>query len=285
MDTGNWRVSPYSLYARDYMPFDKLGFGLDTTPPGRALPADMREIAKAFGPVHAAHTPAHLPRVLYDRWRFMFSDAFRGARLPLAVFAVVALAALPAAGWFAVASSLILTLCYLGYAHDASWDVYYLEILPLFPFLTACGIWTVWVGLARRGKNLRRNVLSAMSPQAAVAAAVIALLWLLPARTDVVQARREQASRRAYQLAFSEAVAKLPDAHTIVFIRYAPRHFVHTSLIANHADLSSARTWFVYDRGAEDAELMGLAPERAPYLFDERSGTLTRLSDRASNSP
>jgi hypothetical protein len=100
-----------------------------------------------------------------------------------------------------------------------------------------------------------------------------------------VQARREQASRRAYQLAFSEAASTLPDARTIVFIRYSPRHFVHTSLIANHADLASARTWFVYDRGAEDAELMALAPDRVPYLFDERSGTLMRLSDRASNSP
>ena len=284
MDTGSWRVSPYSLYAKDYMPFDKLGFGLDSTPPGRALPPDMRDIAKAFGPVHAAHTPGHLPRVLYDRWQFMFTDAFRGNRLPLAIFAVVALVALPAAGWFAVASSLILTLCYLGYAHDASWDVYYLEILPLFPFLTACGIWTVWVSLARRGKDVRKNALSVVPPQAAFAAAVVAVLWLIPARSDVMQARREQASRRAYQLAFSEAVSTLPDARTIVFIRYAPRHFVHTSLIANQADLANARTWLVYDRGAEDAELMALAPNRVPYLFDEQSGSLRRLSDRASSS-
>ena len=98
-------------------------------------------------------------------------------------------------------------------------------------------------------------------------------------------ARREQASRRAYQLAFSEAVSKLPDARRIVFIRYAPRHFVHTSLIANHPDLANARTWLVYDRGAEDAELMAIAPDRIPYLFDEQSGSLTRLTDRASNSP
>jgi hypothetical protein len=34
----------------------------------------------------------------------------------------------------------------------------------------------------------------------------------------------------------------------------------------------------VYDRGAENARLMALAPERVPYLFDEATWTLQPLA-------
>src|SRR6185437_13463703 len=74
-------------------------------------------------------------------------DAYHGPRKGLALFALVALVVLPAAGWFAVVSSLLVTLAYLVYAHPAGWDLYYLEIMPLLPFLTACGIWAVWLSL------------------------------------------------------------------------------------------------------------------------------------------
>jgi hypothetical protein len=284
-DTGSWRVSPYSLYAREYMPFDKMGFGLDSAPAERSLPSDMQGMAKAFSPIHAKHTVDRLPSILYDRWHWMFVDAFRGNRLPLAVFAIIALAVLPYAGWFAIGSSLLLTLCYLGYAHDASWDLYYLEIIPLFPFLTACGIWGLWLALRRRGKGIRQNFPGAATAQAALAGLIMCALWLGPALGDVVVAQQQQATRRAYQAGFFDAAARLPEPHTIVFVRYAPWHSVHTSLIANHADLSGARTWFVYDRGAQNASLIALAPGRTPYLFDERAGTLQRLIGPASNSP
>jgi hypothetical protein len=284
-DTGSWRVSPYSLYARDYMPFDKMGFGLDPTPPERSLPLDMQGMAKVFAPIHATHTLDRLPSILYDRWHWMFVDAFRGNRLPLAIFALVSLAVVPYAGWFAIASSLLLTLCYLGYAHDASWDLYYLEIVPLFPFLTACGIWAVWLALARRGKDIRQSLRRTATAPAALAGLIVCALWLVPASAEIVSAQQQQATRRAYQAGFLNAAARLPESHTIIFIRYAPWHSVHTSLIANHADLSGARTWFVYDRGAENAALIALAPGRTPYLFDERAGTLERLIAPASSSP
>ncbi|MEO8910198.1 MAG: hypothetical protein ABI408_08225 [Gemmatimonadaceae bacterium] len=284
-DTGSWRASPYSLYARDYLPFDRMGFGLDTTPPLRSLPPDMQGMAKAFDPVHAKHTLDRLPNILYDRWHWMFVDAFRGNRLPLAIFAIVALAVLSGAGWFAIGSSLLLTLCYLGYAHDASWDLYYLEIIPLFPFLTACGIWAVWLALWRRGKDIRQDFPGTVPAQAALAGLIVCALWLVPASAEVLRAEQQQATRRAYQAGFFDAATRLPESHTIIFIRYAPWHSVHTSLIANHADLPGARTWFVYDRGPENASLAALSRGRTPYLFDERAGTLQRLTFPASSSP
>jgi hypothetical protein len=63
-----------------------------------------------------------------------------------------------------------------------------------------------------------------------------------------------------------------------VFIRYAPWHDIHRSLIANDADLPDAKTWFVYDRGVENAKLTALAPGRTPYLYDESSRMIGLLA-------
>jgi hypothetical protein len=60
-------------------------------------------------------------------------------------------------------------------------------------------------------------------------------------------------------------------------VRYEPNHNFHSSLIVNEPDLERARSWIVYDRGPENARLMRLAPDRAAYLFDEATHTLTAL--------
>ena len=274
--TGNWRETPYGLYSKMYFPFDVIGFGLDSTPPTRALPPDMQNFIKAFGPTHADHTIAHLPRILYERWQVMFDDAFSGLRIGLALFALVGLATLSAYGWFAVGGSLLLTLCYLAFAHPAGWDVYYLEILAIFPFLAANGIWAAWLALGKRAKA-RETEVGLVPAHAAFAGALLVLLLVVPARADIVRVQRELKRHRAFQSGFAARVQALDASPSIVFIRYIPNHNLNVSLIANRADLASARTWLVYDRGADDAKLAALAPNRVPYLYDEASGTLSRL--------
>jgi hypothetical protein len=64
----------------------------------------------------------------------------------------------------------------------------------------------------------------------------------------------------------------------IVFVRYSPTHQVHESLITNDPDLARARLWIVYDRGAENARLAALAPDRQTYLYDENTHSLTALA-------
>ena len=60
-----------------------------------------------------------------------------------------------------------------------------------------------------------------------------------------------------------------------MFVRYAPTHNPHASLVENDPDLSNAPVWVVYDRGpAENARLIALAPERQGYLFDEAAGRI-----------
>jgi hypothetical protein len=64
----------------------------------------------------------------------------------------------------------------------------------------------------------------------------------------------------------------------IVFVRYAASHNDGLSLVRNAPNLDEAPVWTVYDRGAENARLMALAPERVPYLFDEATWTLQPLA-------
>jgi hypothetical protein len=63
-----------------------------------------------------------------------------------------------------------------------------------------------------------------------------------------------------------------------VFVRYAENHIFHRSLISNPADLAAAPSWIVYDRGADNARLEALAPDRVPYLYIERGDSLQLLA-------
>ena len=274
--TGNWRETPYARYSKLYFPFDAMGFGFDSTPPLRQLPPDMKPFAAGFGPVHATHTPAHLPRVLFDDWKMMFVSVFRGNRVPLAIFAVLSLAALPVAGWFAIAGSFLLTVCYLAFAHPAAWDLYYVEIFPLLPFLTACGIWGALLAITARIDPRRR--LAITPPQAAVAAVAAAVVLLQPLQAEVMRAKRYELRNREHRAHFAATTALLPEPRTMVFIHYAPNHSVNDALVTNDADLAHAKTWLVHDLGVADTALLSKAPDRSPYLYDESSDVYYRLT-------
>jgi hypothetical protein len=88
--------------------------------------------------------------------------------------------------------------------------------------------------------------------------------------------RMESRATQAYQREIGALFASIPDARSIVFVRYAPTHNLHTSLIVNDPDLAHARRWIVYDRGADNVRLMRVAPERTPYLFDEATYSIAR---------
>ena len=271
---GDWRQSTYGAYARMYIPFDHPGFGTTDAKAERPLPPDMQEFTKQFVAVHATHTRDKLPTIFVDRWQALFNDAFRGWRLPLSLLALVGFVALGAEGWFAAGSAVVLTLLYLAYAHPAGWTIYYLEIFPLLPFLTALGIWTIASTLAsptlRVGPRLARD----WGPRQALGTAFVFLALLWPTTHEVRYARRLEAAIQSYHLDFRQRTAEIPDKRAIVFVRYAPWHNVHTSLIANDPDLADARLWVVYDRGAENVKLAALAPDRAAYVYDEGTRAL-----------
>ena len=278
---GDWRTAPYQEYSRIYFPFDDVGFGLNAARPQRPLPPDMQQFTQLMGQPHAFHTPDRLPAIFLDRWHALFADALGGWRASLALFAIIGLAVLGAPGWFAVASAVLLTAVYLAFAHPTTWMVYYLEIFPLVPFLTALGIGTVASALVSPNARIGRRLARDWGPRQALGAFLVTVALLWPTTYGVLRARNLQAAVQSYHLWFERRIATIPDQRAIVFIRYGPRHNVHHSLIANDPDLAHARLWIVYDRGPANRQLAALAPDRATYLFDEASGSLMRLTRTA----
>ncbi|MBW8772938.1 MAG: glycosyltransferase family 39 protein, partial [Gemmatimonadetes bacterium] len=65
--TGKWTVSPLSEYTATYLPWDRLGFAIDSSAPRRPPAADFAPIATHLLAVHRDHTLARLPATLLER--------------------------------------------------------------------------------------------------------------------------------------------------------------------------------------------------------------------------
>jgi len=261
--TGDWRIMPYTLYAREYAPADAVGFGFDSTPPRRALPPDMERMATIFEGIHRGHTVAALPAILWRRIRTVANGQWRKGRVVLLPLALLGALALPAEGLFALATGGLLLLGYLAFGYDSRWGVYYLEIQPVLAFAAAVGLW----------RALSRLPRGPAAPALALLA-IAAPVWAL----DIVRDRTKKRARHEYHRSFRELVERIPEERAVVFVRYRPEHYVHSSLIRNEPDLERARVWVVYDRGADNVRLQRLAPERKPYLYDEAARALLPLS-------
>lgn len=276
--TGDWTNLPYTHWSRVYSPCQKLGFGADPTPPLRELPPDMRVYDLGFRQTHGAHTVAGLPGTLLRRLAGAGREAWGGTawRAVLVAFFALGLVALDRRGWFAVAWAASPFLVYLAYAHPPHWAAYYHETQTILAFVTALGIWRALatiVSASWRPRDLDSRRLEL--PGAAVAALVFSL-----GLADVAATIEQVRPRYAYPRAFARALADVPDPRAIVFVRYHPRHNPHLSLIENPADFARARIWVARDREADNLRLIAVAPDRAPYLFDEASWTLYRLQKR-----
>ena len=116
-----------------------------------------------------------------------------------------------------------------------------------------------------------------MTPGAVFAVLVSAVL-LFPYATRMVKyTRQNKIEGSAYQRDFRDLLRLAPGEHIMVFIRYAPNHSPHESLVTNSPDLNAARVWTVYDRGADNIRLIRFAPARTPYLFDDEHRVLVQL--------
>lgn len=271
--TGRPGTTPVALYARQYLPSDAIGFGLLRATPERALPPDLAAAFAEFDSLHAAHTPASLPATFGARVRAVFDDQYGGWRVILAPLAIVGvLAGIPAVA-FALVTSLSVMLAYLGYAHQPYWTVYYLELLPVFSFVTAIGLIEslAWLASRLRGSVLPRS--------AGPVTAVLVLLASLQPMVDEVRLNRAvKKSLTGYQRRFAQAFSALPESHLLVFVQYGPRHPNHLSLVRNVSDPARARLVTAYDLGpaANDSVVRSL-PGRAVYVLDEDKRVLQRI--------
>jgi hypothetical protein len=269
---GSWRTMPWSVYSEQYLPSDRFGFGVAPNPPQRQAPADMRAFNDQFMRLYEAHVPSALPRIAYRRLVFVTTGALTSPRVVLLPLMIVGAMTFSAEVALATASAALLFLMYLGYAHETPWTLYYHEIQPTLAFIAALGLWRVSTFLSRHRVTSSDSSTSTVRP-AFTAAALMVLA--LPYFAGVVARTREgKRAAMAGQRTFRKTLSKLPGQQAIVFVRYAPSHNPHRSVIANDADLPNARVWLVYDRGTDNERLLRTARNRVPYLFDEASGTI-----------
>jgi hypothetical protein len=254
--TGDWRLSPIELYRRDYLPFDKIGFTVDTTPPRRTVSPVLKVTYDYFLSARKQQQLGALPHIVADRALNVTIALFQGSRLPLVPFAIVGLFFMSGPLQFAALSALVLFIVHLPYAHWAPWTVYYLETAPLVAIVTAIGLWRVAQRILADERRVRLATLL-------VTAAIV--VFAVP---TIGHWRRDHRGRAAFYRRFAAELKKLPP-HSIVFVQYTPRTAQHIDVVFNSANLDREPVWVVHDLGARSAELRARVPDRTSYDFDE----------------
>lgn len=274
--TGSATVSPLTAYTREYVPFDKPGFGarIDDRPSAR-LPNDQLITSTAFYQEHARHTLRALPRIVLERLKMLDRDAWVDWRGGLRVFALIALFTLPAAGWIAIAAFVVQFALYLSYAHPAWWTIYYVEVAAVPALLTA-------IGIVRALSWIERRDLANQRSRVALATGLLMVAAAVPGWRIAAQVKEKVSADHAYYDAFAVLLRKIPERESLVFVRYAKGHIDGLSLVRNVPDPDAAPIWTAYDRGDDNQRLIRLVPGRTAYLFDEASWSLSRVQQASS---
>jgi hypothetical protein len=269
--TGDARVMPWSEWARQYAPSERLGFGESELPPARELPPELARFNAYFAPIYGSHTVDTLPALFVERLRQIAVSIFGGYRIVLGAAALLAIIAMTAEMAFALGAGLLLVLAYLPFAH-APWALYYFELFPLLAVLSARG---VAVGVTYLiGGSFGSDLVKPLRPIWVGLCAALVVVLTVHAGLAVGHARADRRERVSPLRRLFERVQELRGAKKMVFIRYAPDHNVHQSLIVNAADLKRASLWLVRDRRAENQRLIRSEPDRVAYIYDEATDVI-----------
>jgi dolichyl-phosphate-mannose-protein mannosyltransferase len=277
---GEWRRDPYSEYSRVYFPFDKPGFGIDPTPPRRALPPEIAAVGEWSRQVHEPYVPSALPKAAVERVAAIVTWCADGWRFALIVLILAGVLRAKGAEVVGLWSIGLVLLAYLTFAHPSMWVVYYLELLPIVYFLGARELGRLLHLVGRPGTE----VAGRWPAPVANAALAVWLLFLPLGISDLLRVRAAIDQRNAFHRAADSALASLPPGKAIVFVRHPSLYNPHLALTRNEPDLRTAQTWVVYDRGAENAALRALAPDRAAYRLNTETMRIERLSEGAITS-
>jgi hypothetical protein len=201
----------------------------------------------------------------------------QGWRLVIGVMLIAALPRARGPVLFAVAAGVCLLLAYLAFAHPPEWVVYYVELLPALHFLAASHLVRL-LGQSRQSAPIAGPSLSPLAARAAVLAALLLLPFCV---SDLVRIRGSIDVRNDFHRRAETAIRQAPP-NSILFVRYPPSQDPHLAITRNEIDLASARSWVVYDRGADDARLASFAPDRQLYVLDVSTFRLEPLARGSS---
>jgi hypothetical protein len=286
--TGRWSETPQALYTRTYIPWDVIGFGLDSTPPLRAMPANQAREVEGFEALHESHTVASLPRDAIERLAGLRADVFTGWRAGLIAFFAIGLLALTPVLAIGGITALLLFLAYLSYAHPAFWTVYYLEALPVVALITVMGF-----RLAMRwlDSNIERGAPAGSAPGSPqgreVAGSLVGIALtaaLLAGSFSVVRGERDLRNRStAPRLWLWDIMGRLPTNRNLLFVRderSGPR-----AMVTNGVDPTTVRTLLAHDLGDQNIRLGLSAADRAAYVIDMGAKTLIALPPVRESTP
>lgn len=265
--TGEWGTSPLTAYTTSHLPWDRLGFAIDSTPPPVPPSADFAAMAHHLLQVHREHTLPALPQTAWTRVRWTMQMTFGGWRIVLAPLALLGLLELGLLGWLAVGSALLLFLGHLIWGHEAGWTLYYAEGVPVWFLLAGAG--AAWAARRIWGNSEGARRLTLISACALPLLVGISML-------DAEGYRAWRAVRAAESQRFVDLVSGEP-GRTIWFVREPGDGAARPVLVANDPDWTHARAWIVHDLGPRNAELQRLAPDRTAWLVDRATGAVTPL--------
>lgn len=265
----NWRTldrldeTPLERYSSEFMPWDRPGFGADSTAPLRVAPNDQAQVAEDFAELRGRHTVGALPGILADRFAAFGSGSWSGWRRWLIPVGLAGLLLLPA--WL-VGALVSQFLWYGWFYHPSSWSLYYLELVPVLSLAMAIGL--AW--LLRIATPGSRRLTHRWLCWVGVVLAPFVLV-------EAADAPGIASTRSWAVTALQRLTADLP-AQSIVFVRYTEGHNPHAPLVANLAPYAGQRVLLARDQGTarnlEIARVLG----RRPYRYAEHDNRLQRLT-------
>jgi hypothetical protein len=260
---GSWLSDPYPYYSKAYFPFDKPGFGVDPAPPLRPVPRELIGMGEWSRGIHASYVPSAVPLELARRIQSVLQVYGTGWRLLIVLLLFGSLIHASPAVYVSLAACVSIFCAQLVFAQPPEWTVYYVELLPMLHFLAAVGLVRLLAFLGKAAVDANGQL-----PASVARAAAVATLMLLPfCASDLARVRAEIDRRNSFHRRAAEIVRNAPP-HSILFVRYPPTQSPHFGITRNEADLTSARSWVVYDRGGDNAKLLAFAPDRKAYLLD-----------------
>jgi hypothetical protein len=268
--TGSPFKTAFSFYADQYLPVDRLGFRIDSTPPRFSLAPPAATSYEEIRSVHVGHVPGELPTIAAVLLKELAVAEWGGWRVVLIPLVAIGLWELSFVAWVAIANAMVLFVLYLCWAHYSHWTIYYFEGLPIFAFAIANGLHVL-------AKRVRRTRLTFSTASLGAALYVAAIL-------------ETTASWRAAHLAIArpmdaveDVLRQVPFARSVVFVRYDTSQHGQPAFAINSPTWQQDARWVVNSWGpAADVKLLEVSGQRVPLLFDVKTlalGTYRELLD------
>lgn len=273
---GSFSETPLGLYTSQYVPWDKLGFGLDSTAPQRLLPPDISNSFDYFLPIHATYSASTAALALVTRVIVVLLGVGGLWKLVFVPFVILGFARGARLSRFLRWSVTGMFVAYLAYAHHPNWSLYYLEILPLLCLFGAWELRRFWTIVENNWSTLHNHRYAGQ--MVLWIAAITVTMFTLRDTHDNVAKLREPVSM------FWSALEKLPGDRVGVFIRYADDYKSGYSYQRNVVDPESSRIVTVLDRGAENYLITDALPDRQWYRILAPEFAVCRLAGQQAVS-